>query len=132
MASASLTPYDDSSSQVTFNLVSQSATGATYKVASRDLATPFMVEITRKLTAPSASSNDHIVVRVARVERNADTGKLATLQCLVDVSIPKDTSILDSTAQLELLGVVGSLLNDSTAMEATTVARTAIIEGRDL
>lgn len=132
MASSSLTPYKDNTNQVTFALVSQSANGATYKVAGRDLATPYLVEVQRKLTNPGATGNDHIVLRAARVERNVDTSKLATAQVLVDVSIPKDTSILDQTAQLELLAISSSLLNDATAMAATTANRSALIGGSDL
>jgi hypothetical protein len=132
MGSSSLTPYYASSGQYTFTLVSTSDNGATWKVASRDLATPQVVEIQRKLTAPSATGNDHVVLRVARTERNATTGKLATMQVLLDISIPKDTSILTIAEQTKLVACVASLLNQSTAMEASLTNIASLIGGSDL
>jgi hypothetical protein len=132
MASSTLTPYRDNTNQVTFNLVSQGADGATYKVSGRDLALPYAVEIQRKLSSGSSNANDRIKISVRRVERNVDTGKLATLMVSSEISIPKDTSTLDGTAQIEICAIHASLLNDATAMAATTANRTALIEGRDL
>lgn len=132
MASSTLTPYRNSANQVTFDLVTQSKDGATYKVAARDLATPHVVDIQRKLTSASATGNDHVLLRLARTERNATTGKLATLQVLVDISIPKDTSILTQTIQKEAIALMSSLLNDEVAIAATTVNAAALIAGGDL
>jgi hypothetical protein len=132
MASSSLTPYKDNSNQVTFNLVTTSQNGSTYKVSGRELALPHVVEIQRKLTSNNSTGNDHVILRGARTERNATTGKLATAQVMVDISIPKDQSTLDATAQAELLSCVASLLNEASAMEATHANITALIEGRDL
>lgn len=132
MASASLTPYYNGANQVTFALVTQGSNGATYRQAGRDLALPYAIEIQRKLTSGNSNANDTVNVTIRRVERNADTGKLATLKVSCEVSIPKDTSTLNSAAQLEIVGLISSLLNDSSVMAGTTVARTAIIEGRDL
>jgi len=132
MASSTLTPYRDNTNQVTFNLVSQGIDGATYKVSGRDLALPYSVEIQRKLTTGSSSANDRVKLIVRRVERNVDTGKLATLMVSSEISIPKDTSTLDGTAQIEICAILASLLNDATANAATTANRTALVEGRDL
>jgi hypothetical protein len=132
MASSSLTPYRNNSDQVTFQLVSTSSEGSSYRVSGRDLSSPHVVDIKRKLTSGNSTANDHISVRVARTERNASTSKLATMQVLLDISIPKDTSILTSTVQAEQLAIAASLLNEATAMEATTANITALIEGRDL
>lgn len=132
MASSSLTPYKNSTEQETFSLVSTSGSGAKYMVSGRSLANPFVIECQRKLTPATASGNDHVVLRLARTESNATTSKLATCQVLVDVSIPKDTSVLTATVQKELVALAASLLNEATAMEATNANITALVEGRDL
>jgi len=132
MASSSLTPKYDNTNSYTFALVSTGVDGATHKVEGRDLALPFEVNVQRKLTGGSKTGNDHVVVRMARTERNATTAKLATMQVLVDISIPKDTSVITQAEQLKLVGAVASLLNDNAALQATTVARSALINGRDI
>lgn len=132
MASATLAPYKDNTSAVTFVLVSSGTSGSTYKVDSRDLACPYLIEIKRELTSGNATGNDHVKLRIARTERNATTTKLATMQVLVDVSIPKDTSILTITEQKYVLGVVASLINDCTVNAATTANRGKIVGGQDL
>jgi hypothetical protein len=132
MASTSLTPFYASSGQYTFTLVTTSDSGATYKVAGRDLATPHLVEVQRKLTQPSALGNDHVVLRLARTERNTSTSKLATMQVLIDISIPKDTSILTIAEQTKMLATAQSLLNESTATEASLTAIAKLIGGSDL
>lgn len=130
MASSSLTPYSDNSTQVTFNLVTTSQNKSTYIVGGRPFAQPYMLEITRK--ASSGRSNDHIGVRIARVEANATTNVLATGQVNLDISIPKDQSVLDNTALIGMLGVLASVLDQSTALNASAANRTALVEGRDL
>lgn len=131
MAKSSLTPYYASSGQYTFQLVASGKDGAMWKVTGRDLACPFIVEIQRKLTSATANGNDHVVLRAARTERNATTGKLATMQVLLDVSIPKDTSIITVAEQKKLVCTVASLLNAETAMEATLANIDALIGGGD-
>lgn len=132
MPSATLTPYKNNAAQTTFALVSSSPTGSRYIVSGRGLAVPHSLEIVRKLTTSGASGNDRIELRVSRVEANATTGKMATLVVTLSISIPKDNSILDATAQKEAVSYISSILNESTVMEATTAAITALIEGRDL
>jgi len=102
-----------------------------FMVAGRSLGAPFELEQVRKVNANSLS-NDHSIVRLTRKEANAATGKLATLQVTLDVSIPKDTTVLTQIEQKKLVSLLVSLLNESTAMEATNANITAIIEGRDL
>lgn len=132
MASSTLNPYKDNTNHVLFSLASTSATGSKYLVSGRSISAPYLMEITRKVTAPSASANDHVIVRVARTELNATTSKLATAQVSIDISIPKDASVLDATAQKEIISVLVSTLNEAAAMEATNVNITSLIEGRDL
>jgi len=132
MATATLTLYKNSSTTLAFTLVSQSATGATYKVGGRSLSTPFVIELQRKLTAPGKKGNDHIIVRIARTERNTQTGDLATTQGMLDFSVPKDQSLMGLTEQLEILGLLVSALNDGAALAATSTNRSALISGSDL
>lgn len=133
MASSTIAPNYDATNEYTFVLVSQSSVGATYKVASRDLATPLGVEIVRKLTPANSTKNDHVQLRVFQTERNTTTNVLATAQVLVDFSIPKDTSILTQAMVARLGMIVGSILgqnNGAVAASATNV--TALISGSDL
>lgn len=130
MATSTLSFYKTNSTQVSFSLVSTSSEKSIWKVASRSLSTPLSLEISRKLS--SGNANDHITVRIAQVERNASTAQLATAQVLLDISVPKDQSILTQTVIVELLGLLSSLLDDSTALQATSANRTAIADGRDL
>lgn len=132
MASSSIQPYKNNTTTETFTLVSSEKDGASYKVAGRPLANPYEVVIQRKLTAPSKKSNDHVVLRIYRTEPNADTGILATGQVTLDISIPKDQTVITATVMTELISELSSLLNEATAMEATTANIDALIEGYDL
>lgn len=130
MASSTLSPYYNNASQLDYSLVTTSAGKTTYIRSGRPFAQPQLIEITRK---PSGGrSNDHIGIRIARVEPNATTNVLATGQITVDISIPKDQSVLTNTAMVELLGTLASLLDQATALNASAANRTALIEGRDL
>lgn len=131
MASSSLTLYRNNTSTQVFTLVSVLSDGARYMATGRPIACPFVLEIKRKLN-PNGTGNDHVGVRIARTEQNVTTGKLATCQYLLDISIPKDQSILTQTVQCEIGALLASLFNESTAMEATHVALTALVEGRDV
>lgn len=132
MASNSLTPYISSAMTQAFALQSTTERGAKYLASGRSLSTPYSVEIVRKLTPPSASGNDHIILRVQRTEANVTTGKLATMQISVDFSIPKDQSVLGVTEQRYCAAIIASLLDESTAISATQVNVAALLEGRDL
>lgn len=130
MATSSLVLYKTNAATVTFALVSSSVDKTVWKVAGLPLSTPYLLELTRKLS--SGSKNNHIQVRLARTEQNASTSVLATAQVLLDLSVPKDQSILTASVIAEMLGIVSSLLNDGTALAATSVNRTAIGDGRDV
>lgn len=132
MSSATLTLYETNAATKAFTLVSQDGKTTKWIVSGREIGLPFSFEITRKLTAPGATTNDHVLVRVARTERNATTAKLATCQILMDISIPKDATVITQTEQKKLVSLIASALNEATAMEATTANITALIEGRDL
>lgn len=132
MSTATLTPYKNNTTQVTFSLVSETSNGATYLVGGRALSLPYSLAITRKLTAQNSTANDEINIVARRVESNATTSKLSTAYVKLIVSIPKDTTVINAAAQKELISVLASLLNDSTAMGTGTVAMTALIEGRNL
>jgi len=132
MASSTVALKYDASNTVTFELVSTSSTGAKWKVGSRSLSAPYSVEIIRKENSSGALANDHIILRMSRTEINATSGKPATLSATLDISIPKDQTILDMTAQKQLLKLFGDIPNDGGAMSATYNLVTAILEGRDM
>jgi len=132
MASASIAPYKNNTTAVTFNLATQSVDGATFIVAGRPIATPYSITVQRKLTASGATGNDRVVVTVRRTETNVTTGKLATASVQVSLSIPKDQSILTEAVMKELVGISASVLNDYAANAATTTNAGKLIEGCDL
>lgn len=132
MASSNLQPYRNNSNQETFVLANQSASGATYKVASRPLSQPYQISIERKLSAAGSNANDRVILKSLRTELNESTGKLATMSVKCEISIPKDDSVITKTVQAELVAVIASLLNEATAMEATKVNINALIDGMDL
>jgi len=132
MASSTLTAYRDGSDTVVFTLVSTSATGAVWTVSGRSLSAPYSISIDRKINSSGAMANDHVILRISETELNATTGKPATLAATLDISIPKDQSILTPTVQKYLLKRLASLLNDQSATAATFVSAVALIEGRDL
>lgn len=132
MASSSLTPYYDNTNQVTFGLLKQSADTTTYVVADRPVATPYLVEVKKKLTSASAKANDHVIVRIARIEKNSTTGVPATGQVTLDVSIPKDSDTITVAYVKQLLGLMSSLINDDAAIGATPAAISSLVAGGDL
>lgn len=132
MASSSLNPFISSAAQQLFSLVATTSNGCEFRAGGRDISLPYAVIIQRKLSAPTSLSNDHVYLRARRTERNVTTGKLATAQVQLDISIPKDTSILTQTVLKQMISALASLLNEATAMEATTANMTALVEGRDL
>lgn len=131
MASTSLDLYGTNAEHQVFTLVSTSIDGAHYKVANRPMSTPTVLEISRKIK-PGVAQNDHVLVRLARSEQNVSTGKIATFQVLLDISIPKDQSILTPAECFVDLGKIASLLNDGAAMAATVNNRAALVDGRDV
>lgn len=131
MASATLDLYKDNSSHEVFTLASQNSAGAKWLLPGRSLATPKSVEIARKINSTSVS-NDTVNLKLSQTELNATTGKPATFFIDGKISIPKDVTVITPTVQKALIAQFVSLLNDATALAATSVNRTALIEGRDI
>jgi hypothetical protein len=133
MASSSLAPYYDNTNQTTFVLSTQGADETNYKVAGRSIARPYSVTVRRKTTALGAAGNDHVIVRIARVESNADTGKPVTGQVTLDISVPKDSATIDGNDIGDLCALMSSLLNDNTAMAAASSdSISALVQGNDI
>jgi len=132
MATSIIYPHKNYAVTEAFNLTSVGADGATYKVAGRALACPYSIEMKRKLTPSTSAGNDHLTIRIARVERNTTNLKLATGQVLIDISIPKDTSIIGTTAQTELLRIASSLLDDYGTGDNSSANIAQILSGGDL
>ncbi len=131
MSSATLTPYINNTTTQSFVLVSESPNGVKYLVSGRPIGLPYTLEISRKLTAPGAAGNDEVTIIVKRIEQNATTGKLSTFYDKRVISIPKDQSVITQAIQKQILSIIPSLSNESTAMEATTVFLSALVEGRN-
>jgi len=132
MASATLDLYYTSALHTVFNLASTSPSGARWLLSNREVSLPYELQIMRKLSPSSSLANDHIIVTLREVERNATTSKLCTASVSLDISIPKDTATISKDSVKYLLGYLISALNDATATAATNVNRTALIEGRDI
>lgn len=130
MASASLNPFVDNTNHQALVLKSSTQTGSIWMVSGRNISLPFELETSRKVN-PNALSNDHSIIRLTRKEANASSGKLATFQATLDVSIPKDNTVITLAEQKKLVSLLVSLLNEGTAMEATNASITAVLEGRD-
>lgn len=132
MATETLTAYEANVGTQSFVLKQTGSDKTVWIKAGREISIPYTVNVERKLSNSNSKSNDRVVLRVSRVERNASTGVLATLQATLEISIPKDQSILTATEQKKLVSIVASILNEGTAMEATNANITKLIEGRDL
>lgn len=134
MPSSSLTPYKTSAGQVTYSLIGSSPTAAKWSVSGYGLGVPRILEQTLKVGAPGAAANDHVIVRLSQSDENSTTGKIATANVTLDVSIPRDSATITSTEIVELLGILSSLLNDCASVEdsANATNRTALAEGRVL
>jgi hypothetical protein len=131
MASSSLNPFVNNTVHQALVLKSTSPDGAVFMVGGRALGAPYEVQQIRKVNSNSLS-NDHSIIRLTRKEVNTSTGKLATLQVTIDISIPKDVSVLTLAEQRNAVSLLVSLLNESSAMEATNANITSVLEGRDL
>jgi len=130
MASNTLTPAVDDTNRQTFNLVSTSLNKTAWVAPSRKLATPYQISVERKLA--SGKSNDQIVLRILRIENNATTGLPATASITLNISLPKDQTILTAAEMTKMIVAIGSIIGDSALGAATVVAVTSLIEGRDL
>lgn len=132
MATETITAYESNVATSVFVLAQTGATKTEWRKTGRALALPYSLSVERKIGNSNSPSNDHIVLRVSRVEANATTSKLATFQVSLDISIPKDQTVLTPAEQKKALSIIASILNEGTAMEATNANITKLIEGRDL
>lgn len=132
MATETITAYEANAGTKSFVLANTNSVKTSWIVSGRAIALPYSLSVERKLSQPNSPSNDHVILRVGRVEQNATTGKLATFQATLDISIPKDQSVLSPAEQKKAISLLASILNENTAMEATNANITKLIEGRDL
>jgi len=132
MATASFNAYKDNSTYDTFQLVSTTADGCQWKVASRDIALPYSVTLKRKIGSSGKLSNDHVLVTISRTERNSTTGMLVTGSATLDISIPRDSATVSATTMRYLVGELASILNDDAALAASNTNRFALVGGNDL
>lgn len=131
MASQTVTLYYNATQTQAFNLVSSGSNGAAFIASGRPLSQPIVLEISRKINSNSVG-NDKITLRIARTDANATTGKLATFQAKLELSVPKDVSVITPTIQQDITTMVMSALRDATAAAATRANVTALLEGRDI
>lgn len=132
MATETLTAYKDNTTTNSFLLQQTSAAKTVWIYPGRAISAPYSISVERKLTNGNSPSNDHVILRISRIETNVSTGKPATFQASLDLSIPKDQSIHTPSEMKNVVAVLASLLNEGTAMEATSANRTKLLEGRDL
>jgi len=133
MASATLSPKSGDTEVTTLSLASNSATGATYLVAGRALNAPKGLEIKRLITRSGQTANDHIQLRFFTTEPNATTGKLATAQVMLDISVPKDLPVIGTAGVQALCAMLASTINNygnNAADISPTVG--SLISGLDL
>lgn len=128
MPASSLVLYKNNTQTTTFALAASGSDKVSYLEGGRPMSTPHSVEISKKLS--NGASNNLVTVVTKRVERNATTGKFATFQIKMEVSVPQDQSVITNAIVTEELGMVSSYLNDAVALEATSANRTALSEGR--
>lgn len=132
MASSTLTPYYSNSSQTTFSLVSTGVDRTIWKVSGRPLATPYSIEVIRKVGGSGQLANDHVQLRITYTGKNATSGKISSAVISLDISIPRDADAVSATQVVQSIGILSSILDDSTALQATSSNRTVLVEGRDL
>jgi len=132
MASASITTYKNNTQTYVYTLVSQSADTTVWKIANRTLGEPMTLSLQRKVGPTGSKTNDHIILRSSRTDKNATTGLPATCSITLDVSIPRDNSIITAQAQTDLLQSVASIINEYAANAATQVNAGKIVGATDL
>jgi len=132
MPSSSLVPYQSNSVSMSFTLQSSFASGARWLVTARPLANPYCVELNRKIAPPNSMANDHVILRVSRTDANSVTSKPVTGSATLDISIPRDVGTITLDEMKAVVGLLSSLLNDCTALAATDVNRSTLLNGLDL
>lgn len=114
MASATIVVVDKAGANQTFSLVGQTSNGALYKDATRGLSNPRTMEFQFNLGNPGSLGNDKVSVIIKDSHINETTGKVVTLVCRMDVSIPRDSAITSAMVE-DIICHWQSLSVDATA-----------------
>jgi hypothetical protein len=132
MPSSSFNAYSSDTVYSLFGLVSSQANGAKWQVADRPIACPHSIEIERKIGPSGSNANDHVILRARLADSNDETGKISTAVVTLDISIPRDTTAVSSSDVRNLVAEVGSVLRDSSVMEATLSNISNLVSGSDI
>jgi len=131
MPSSTLDLYNTSTAHSVFYLAQTGAGGTVWSLSGRTLSEPCSVSLQKKIAPAGSSANDHVIVRVAEIARNTTTAKLATGSVTMDISVPKDTSIIGNTAMTNLIKWLSGIIQGGVVSDTVTNV-TALLEGRDL
>lgn len=132
MASSTLTGYYSPTASVVFDLVSSTNEGADWRVSGRSLGTPYMVSLRRVVGRTGQRSNDRITLRVSYSDQNAETALASTANVTLEVSIPRDVIAVPNSQSVEMLSVLGSILNDQSPTAVTNNIVQALVNGLNL
>jgi len=132
MASNTLTAYETATATKTFNLVTTSKEQTVWRASGRSLGQPYEVQIVRKIGNAGQKTNDNVQLRVLKTELDPATGLVATAHATLNISVPRNASLIPGAQIVQMMSVVASLLNDGTAVPSTSANKTALVEGRDL
>jgi len=134
MASSSVTLYHGDTENRVYALTQTSANKTEFRVAGLALAEPQMLTIERKIQPGNSKSNDQIIVTVSQVSRNTTSGLLATGKVSVNISVPRDNSIITQTVMSQLCKQIGSLFGNNCAALSADAATSALalLGGSDL
>lgn len=114
MASDPITLLNLANDSQVYNLTGIKNSGAAYKMANQELATPRTLDFDFKIGAPGSLGNDTVVVTLRDSRQNADTGQVKTLSAKLILSIPRDAAITNAIVVDEICQMA-SLLSDANA-----------------
>jgi len=112
MSSATITLVNLADENQVYDLVGQTAAGASYKDTSRELSEPKTLTFQYKIGSVGSLGNDHLIVKLSNAVQNEDTGKLPNLTATLDVSVPRDAAITSADV-VDMLCEMASLLSDA-------------------
>lgn len=127
MAAASFTLKDSANADVVFSLVGSTPKSAQYKLVSRALSLPLILEFLMNIGDPQSLANDKYVITLRNTVNNTGSqpGKsTGSLKC--EISIPRDASWTNSLTQ-DLLQEFCSIFLASTGAAGGRVV--AVSEG---
>jgi hypothetical protein len=93
MSSSSITVKTKADANVVLTLAGQTANGALYLDATRQLAVPKTLSFNYQVGAPGSRGNDKLSVTLKDSAANAITGEVKTLQAKLEISVPRDAAI---------------------------------------